>query len=112
MIVNLLIAGHDTTRSQIPCSILLALQHRAELAGITEDPLRLANAVSETIRLQPSVPLIPRTTVAPIELHGTQILPGSMILLCTDAASRDATAWHEPDRFDVDRSRGQIRHGC
>ena len=31
MIANLLVAGHDTAGSQIPCSILVALQHREQL---------------------------------------------------------------------------------
>jgi cytochrome P450 len=73
MIANLLVAGHDTAGSQIPCSILVALQHRDELAGVHGDDARLASAVAETMRLEPSIPAIPRTAVAPIELHGTTI---------------------------------------
>ena len=34
MIANLLVAGHDTIGSQIPCSILVALQHLDELGGV------------------------------------------------------------------------------
>jgi len=103
MIANLLVAGHDTAGSQIPCSILVALQHRAELAGVHADEARLANAVAETMRLQPSIPFIPRTAVTPIELYGKTIPAGSMVFLCIAAASRDASAWREPDRFDPDR---------
>jgi cytochrome P450 len=103
MIANLLVAGHDTTGSQIPCSFLVALQNRAKLIGIIEHPLRLTSAVNETIRLEPSVPMIPRTAVAPIALHGIEIPAGSMILLCTAAASRDESAWHDADRFESDR---------
>jgi cytochrome P450 len=103
MIANLLVAGHDTAGSQIPCSILVALQHRDELAGVHGDDARLASAVAETMRLEPSIPAIPRTAVAPIELHGTTIPAGSMVLLCIAAACRDASAWREPDHFDPDR---------
>jgi cytochrome P450 len=103
MIANLLVAGHDTAGSQIPCCILVALQHRDELAGAHEDEARLANVVAETMRLEPSIPYIPRTAVAPIELHGTTIPVGSMVFLCIAAAGRDASAWREPDRFDHDR---------
>jgi cytochrome P450 len=63
MIANLLVAGHDTAGSQIPCSILVALQHRDELAGVHGDDARLASAVAETMRLEPSIPAIPRTAV-------------------------------------------------
>jgi cytochrome P450 len=103
MIANLLIAGHDTTGSQIPCSIFVALQHRDELAGVHEDDSRLASAVAETMRLEPSITGIPRTAVEPIELHGATIPAGSIVMLSIAAASRDETEWSEPDRFDPDR---------
>ena len=94
MIANLLVAGHDTAGSQIPCSIL---------DGVLEDGLRFTSAVNETMRLEPSIPAIPRTAVAPIDLHGTTIPAGSMVFLCIAAACRDASAWSEPDRFDPER---------
>ncbi len=103
MIANLLVAGHDTAGSQIPCSILVALQHRDELAGIHADEARLPSAVAETMRLEPSIPAIPRTAVEPIELHGATTPAGSMVLLCIAAACRDASAWDDPNRFDPDR---------
>ncbi|WP_029115673.1 cytochrome P450 [Mycobacterium sp. URHB0044] len=103
MIANLLVAGHDTAGSQIPCSVLVALQHLDELVGVCEDEDRLASAVAETIRLEPSIPIIPRTAVAPIDLHGTTIPTGSMVFLCIASACRDESVWPEPDRYDPDR---------
>ncbi len=103
MIANLLVAGHDTAGSQIPCSILMALQHRDDLAGVLDDAARFTSAVSETMRLEPSIPAIPRTTVAPIDLHGTTLPAGSMVFLCIAAACRDEEAWQKPDQFDPDR---------
>ncbi len=55
------------------------------------------------MRLEPSIPAIPRTALAPIDLHGTTIPAGSMVFLCLAAACRDEAAWPEPDRFDPDR---------
>jgi cytochrome P450 len=103
MIANLLVAGHDTAGSQIPCSFLVALQHHEQLTRVNADDVRLASAAAETMRLEPSIPIIPRTALAPIELHGTTIPAGSMVFLCIAAACRDETAWHEPDQFDPDR---------
>lgn len=103
MVANLLVAGHDTAGSQIPCSALVALQHLGLLDGIHQDDVRLAAVASETIRLEPSIPIIPRTTVTPIDLHGTTLPAGSMVFLCVAAACRDGSAWQEPDRFDPDR---------
>jgi cytochrome P450 len=103
MIANLLVAGHDTAGSQIPCSLLVALQHHEQLTGVHADDVRLASVAAETMRLEPSIPIIPRTALAPIELYGTTIPAGSMVFLCIAAACRDETAWHEPDQFDPDR---------
>jgi cytochrome P450 len=103
MIANLLIAGHDTMGSQIPCSLLVALQHRDELAGIHGDKGRLTSAVAETMRMEPSIPIIPRTALESIALHDTTIPAGSMVFLCIAAACRDASAWRDPERFDPDR---------
>jgi len=103
MIANLLVAGHDTAGSQIPCSTLVALQHHEQLTGVHEDAVRLASTTAETMRLEPSIPIIPRTAVAPIDLHNTTIPAGSMVFLCIAAARRDETSWREPDRFDPDR---------
>ena len=63
---------------------------------------RLASAVAETMRLEPSIPFVPRTAVEPIELHGKTIPAGS-VFLCFASACRDASAWREPDHFDPDR---------
>ena len=103
VIANLLVAGHDTLGSQIPCSLLVALRHRPELAGIGADDRRLASAAAETMRLEPSIPGIPRTAAAAIELHGTTVPAGSIVWVSSAAAGRDATAWTEPDRFEPDR---------
>lgn len=104
MIANLLVGGHDTTTSQIGCSLLMALRHRDELDGLDfADQRLLASAAAETMRLEPGIPFLPRTTSAPVELHGATIPAGSMVFLCTTAGNRDATAWSEPDCFDPER---------
>ena len=103
MIANLLVAGHDTAGSQIPCSALVALQHLDALDGVGGDDTQLASAAAETMRLEPSIAIIPRTALAPIELHGKTIPAGSMVFLCIAAACRDATAWRDPEQFNPDR---------
>jgi cytochrome P450 len=103
MIANLLVAGHDTAGSQIPCSALVALQHQEQLTDVHADDVRLASAAAETMRLEPSIPVIPRTALSPIDLHGTTIPAGSMVFLCIASACRDEAAWRDPEQFDPDR---------
>lgn len=103
MISNLLVAAHDTTGSQIPCSILVALRHRDQLDSVAQDPTRLSAVAAETMRMEPSVPLIPRTAVASIELYDTVIPAQAMVFPCIAAACRDGSAWEDPDRFCPER---------
>lgn len=111
MVANLLVAGHDTTTSQVGCSLMTVLRFREEGARLREAPDMLVSAVEETIRFEPSIPAVPRTVVAPVTVADTELGPGSMVLLCTAAANREEGTWSEPDRFDVGRftSKGMPR---
>ena len=55
MIANLLVAGHDTTSSQIACSLLTLLATPSLLAEVRDDPALIASIVTETIRLEPGL---------------------------------------------------------
>jgi cytochrome P450 len=103
MVANLLVGGHDTTTSQIGCSVLTLLRHPDEAKRVRDDPALLVSAVEETIRFEPSIPAVPRTAVETVDLSGAHIEPGGLIMLCTAAANREAGVWDEPDRFDVAR---------
>ncbi len=103
MVANLLVGGHDTTTSQIGCSVLTLLRHPDQMKRVREDPDLLQSAVEETIRVEPSIPAVPRTAIAEIDIAGTTLAPGSMIMLCTAAANREPGVWDEPDTFNVSR---------
>lgn len=103
MIANLLVAGHDTAGSQIPCSILVALCERDKSGAADWVDTRLASGIAETMRVEPSVTAIPHTCTEPIDLYGTTIPVGSIVLLCLASANRDPSAWSDPEIFDPDR---------
>jgi cytochrome P450 len=103
MVANLLVAGHDTTTSQIGCSLLTMLAHPESSKRLRAEPDLLVSATEETIRFEPSIPAVPRTVVEPLEVAGTELRPGSLVMLCTAAANREPQTWTEPDRFDVGR---------
>jgi cytochrome P450 len=103
MVGNLLVAGHDTTTSQIGCSLFMLLTHPREADRVRADLSLVSSAASETIRLEPSIPIVPRTATAPISIDGTEIPAGSMVMLCSATANRDPATWKDPDRFDVAR---------
>ena len=103
MVANLLVGGHDTTSSQIGCSLLTLLQRPEVLARLDADGSRIPAVVDETIRFEPGITLAPRTVGEPIEINGVERAVGSMVWCVTSTANRDATVWHDPETFDPDR---------
>lgn len=50
MVANLLIGGHDTTTSQIGCTVLTLLTHPESMAEVRAAPEILAAITTETMR--------------------------------------------------------------
>ncbi len=103
MIANLLVGGHDTTESQLACVMLQLIRHTEQLARVRADRALVAPAVSEAIRIEPSLPIIPRTVAESFDLYGDPLAVGSWVWLCVAAANRDPDVWTDPDTFDVGR---------
>jgi cytochrome P450 len=103
MVANLLVGGHDTTTSQIGCTLFELLGHPEAVAELAARPQTIALAVDETLRLQPAIFFLPRTVIEPIEIAGTVRAPGSLLGLATAAANRDPAVWDRPDDFVLDR---------
>lgn len=103
MVSNLLVAGHDTTRSQIGCSLVAMLGHPDCLERLRQGEASVASAVAETMRYEPNISGIPRTVTQAVEVGGITREPGAFILLAVMVGNRDPLVWDDPDRFDVTR---------
>ena len=103
MIANLLVAGHDTTSSQIACSLLTLLAQPGLLAEVRADAALIPSVVTETIRLEPGISIAPRTLIEPVEIGGVERPAGAMIWLSTMTANTDPDVWPDPDTFDPRR---------
>jgi cytochrome P450 len=103
MVANLIVGGHDTTASQLGCTLLTLLRHTGEAARLRHDPDLLSSAVSETMRYEPSIPAVPRTCTDLIGVGDTELAPGTIVLLSTAAANREPGVWADPDVVDVGR---------
>jgi cytochrome P450 len=103
MVANLLVAGHDTTTSQIGCSLWVMLTHRDETLRAKTDISLLASLATETTRLEPGIPAIPRTALESLLIGTHEIPAGSMLMLCSATANRDPATWRDPNRFDPAR---------
>jgi len=99
MVANLLVGGHDTTGSQIACTLLALLTRPAVLDEVRDDPALLPVLVCETLRFEPSIPLTTRTVVEPIVICGIERPTGTMIMCTLLTANRDPEVWHDADTF-------------
>jgi cytochrome P450 len=103
MVANLLVGGHDTTASQLGCTMITLVRHPDAAARVLGQPELVAPTVSEALRFEPSIPVVPRTALEPVEV-GEEVLPaGAVLFLSTAAANREAGIWKDAEVFDVAR---------
>lgn len=103
IVANLLVAGHDTTGSQIGCTLFALLTHPDAVRALHADPTLVASAVSETMRFEPSIIGMPRTVTDPLVVGGIERPRGTLLVLSLASANRDAEVWKDADSFVVDR---------
>ncbi len=104
---SLLIGGHETTANQINMSLLVLLDHPAELRKLRADPAMIPGAVEEFMRyvrlgggaLPPA-----RVTTEDVQIGGVTIPAGEAVLPLFGTANRDPAVFPDPDRFDVSRA--------
>lgn len=99
MVANLLVGGHDTTASQIGCTLLTLLRNPDSLDVIRKHPELVGAVVSETIRLEPSITAIPRAVAEPMEIGSVGRAVGTVLLLSLTTANRDPAVWGDAGSF-------------
>jgi cytochrome P450 len=102
---TILLGGHETTANQISLSLLLLLDHPAELERLRADPARIPGAVEELLRYVPLGFGLPpaRMAAEDVRLGDVAIAAGEVVLPLFAAANRDPAAFSDPDRFDLHR---------
>ncbi|GAA3177634.1 MULTISPECIES: cytochrome P450 [Streptomyces] len=107
--VGILVAGHETTATQIPNFVLTLLDHPEELARLREHPELMAGAVEELLRFVPlgSGAGQPRYATEDIEVGGTLVRAGTPVLVAVGAANRDALRFSSPGTLDFTRTGNQ-----
>jgi unspecific monooxygenase len=104
MVVQLLYAGHETTRNLIGNGLFTLLRSPAELARLRGDPALLPRAVEEMLRYEPPILFVSRVALADVELAGVAVRKGDLVHLGLASANRDPEHFADPDRFDVGRA--------
>lgn len=98
----LLFAGHETTVVQLGNGALQLLTHPDQRQLLHDDPALIPGAVEEMLRAADRGGGIPRYARTDLEIDGTTVRAGDLVLLDIGAANHDPVAFPE-DRFDVTR---------
>jgi cytochrome P450 len=108
MVVQLLFAGHETTRNLIGNLVFRLLEAPDQLARVRADRGLLPGAVEESLRYDPPIFFTSRIAHVDHARAGVALRAGQLIVLFLTAAGFDAALVDDPYRFDVTRE--PVRH--
>jgi cytochrome P450 len=108
--VGILVAGHETTASQIPNFVYALLDQPEQWRRLCADPGLIPAAVEELLRF---IPLgagagFARYATEDIEVGGVLVRAGEPVLVAVGAANRDRLQFDSAERLDFDR--GDFQH--
>jgi cytochrome P450 len=105
MVTLLLIAGHETTVGLIGSGVLALLAHPAQLERLKAEPALMKPAIEELTRFSSPVFLATeRYARADLEIAGTPIPKGELVLAALGSANHDERQFVEPERLQLDRA--------
>jgi len=118
-LVQLLVAGNETTRDLISSGLLALADHKGQWARVRADRSLVPGAVEEMLRWSSPVVSFMRTATRDTEVRGVAIAEGEPLLMLFASANRDEDAFGvSASTFDVGRDPnphlafGQGNHFC
>ena len=115
----LLVAGHETTVNLIASGTLALLENPEQMEKLKEDPLLIGPAVEELLRYTSPVDMATeRYAREDVQVAGTTIPRGELVLAVLGSANRDERHFEHPDALDLARDpnrhlafgRGGVHH--
>jgi cytochrome P450 len=104
-LVQLLVAGNETTRNAVSGGLVALAQHPELLDRLADEASLLPSAVEEVLRWTTPVTSFLRTAVADTTLDGVRVAAGDPLLLLYAAANRDEAEFGPTaGTFDVGRT--------
>jgi cytochrome P450 len=110
MVLQLMVAGHETTTSLITNLVWRLLEERSRWEAVVANPSLAETAVEESLRYDPPVLGLCRTNKEPVTLGGYELEPNTKVMLLYASANRDPAAFRDPDEFRIDRDLQELAH--
>lgn len=109
LLLSIINGGNETTMNLI-CNLLWRLLEKPALwEQLKANPSLIPAAVEESLRFDPPVIGMFRTTARVTTLQGVTIPEGKKVMYNIAAANRDPAIWDSPDEFRLDRDMATLR---
>jgi len=100
--VQVLVAGNETTTATMAMGLDLMIKEGLE-ATLRADMARIPQYIEEALRLTSAVQGFYRRATRDVEIDGTLIPAGSVVMIRFAAANRDERQFPNPDAIDLER---------
>lgn len=100
-----LMAGTDTTRNQLACSVALFAEHPDQWATLAARPELAPRAVEESMRYLGAVRGTVRFASEDVEYRDVRFPQGTLVAVSLAGANRDPAMFDLPDTFDITSER-------
>jgi len=97
-------AGFETTTNLIGNMVLTLLRNPDQFSRLRSDRSLVPAAVEEVLRYEPPVQVDSRYAFEDVEIAGSLVRKGFVVMTLLGAANRDPAVIEDPERFDVGRS--------
>jgi cytochrome P450 len=104
----MMFGGIETSEGMTTSLFWHLLTTPGALDAVREDRSLIANAVEESLRLEPAAGRVDRYATADVELGGSQIRRGDLVIVSLTAANRDPATFPSPDEFDLSRPNARV----
>ena len=99
----MMFGGIETSEGMTTSLFWHLLTNPDQLAALTADRSLTADAIEESLRLEPAAGRVDRYATEDTRLGAADVARGDLVIVSLTAANRDPSAFADPDTFDLHR---------